>query len=863
MIRKLITSVITLATVSFLFSFCSSGSNYPAPEDLHIEWEILENSTQPKAFHKAAFTITNKSSQKLKPDWEIFFNTIFLSVKPEVLSGAVSISHLSGDFFSISPAEEFPTLSPGEQYTIEYQSNNFLTKNSHSPEALYIVFGENEEGKLLSNYSKKRITIPAMFNNTEGLDLPIPTGNFLFEQNQHLKLLQQKDFTPIIPTPKSIDLKEKTWESGDEIKLYVESGFDTEAKHLKNWLGNLYSGSVADSNMDDASVLLLKSEKDLGLEGYELEIGEEAITIKASHGQGVFYGIQSLVAMMPLNAFEEKVQEIALSQVSVKDEPRFAYRGLFLDVARNFQSKEAVLKLLDLMAFYKLNVFHFNLANDEGWRIEIPGLPELTEIGSKRGHSKEEKEFLWPYYGSGPDKDNSPQGTGYYTVSDFQEILKYAKERHIEVIPEIGVPAHSRAAIIAMRYRYHQQMDAGNEAKANEYLLEDFEDKSEYLSAQNFRGNTICICQESAFRFYEKVLDEMIKMYHDADVPLHTIHTGGDEVPHGAWTASPVCEKFIRESVEVNAVDDLRDYFYRRISKIFEERNIQVAGWEEIGQVEVEENGKQIARPNPEFADAGFRIYAWNAVAGWGGEDMAYQLANKGYEVVICNSSNLYFDLAYDLHPEEPGHEWSGYVNLKTAWQTVPLNHFISNEMDMYGRKLDLDALLQTKEKLTSEGIKNVKGISGQLWTETVKGQEMMEYYLLPKMMGLAERAWSGDPDWTDISDHEKRRIAKEEDWNKFSNALGQRELPRLDFIFGGFNTRLPKPGTLVKDGLMHANVEHPGLIIRYTRDGTEVTPNSPQYTAPVPIDGKVLLRVFTPSGKGGGMTTCDKWDGS
>lgn len=863
MIRKLIYSVLTLTAVSLLLSFCSTRNGHPSAEDIHIEWEILENSPHPKAFHRASFKITNNGKQDLKPDWEIFFNTIFLSVAPEVISGAVSISHLSGDYFGIAPKEGFPSLASGESYTIEYRSDNFLTKNTHVPEALYIVFGDKEEGNPLTSYDVKGIKIPTMVRDTEGLGLPIPTGNFLFERNKNLKLLRQTDFSPIIPTPKTYVLNDGHWNSGSNIKLFVEEGFEHEAKHLKKWLEALYSGSVSDSGKEGASILLLKSDKDLGTEGYELDVESEVITLKASQNQGVFYGMQSLMAMMPIYAFEDKVSDIEVPQVSIQDEPRFGYRGLFLDVARNFQSKEAVLKLLDLMSFYKLNVFHFNLANDEGWRIEIPGLPELTEIGSKRGHSKEEKEFLWPYYGSGPDKDDSPQGTGFYTVSDFQDILRYAKERHIEVIPEIGVPAHSRAAIIAMRYRYHQKMENGDEQGAKEFLLEDFDDQSEYLSAQNFRGNTICICQESAFRFYEKVLDEIISMYNEANVPLHTFHTGGDEVPHGAWTASPVCEKFIRESDSVSSVEELRNYFYTRINRMFGEKGLQTAGWEEIGQMEVAENGSSKSVPNPEFADADFRVYAWNAVAGWGGEDMAYQLANAGYEVVVCNSSNLYFDLAYDLHPDEPGHEWSGYVDLKTAWQTVPLNHFISNDVDMYGRPLDIDVLLQSKEKLTAEGKKNIKGISGQLWTETVKGQDMMEYYLLPKMFGLAERAWSQDPDWAGIDDHDERRFAREEDWNKFSNAVGQRELPRLDFIFGGFNTRLPKPGTFVKDGLMHANVEHPGLIIRFTRDGTEVTPNSPQYTAPVPIDGKVSLRVFTPSGKGGGMTTCDKWDGS
>jgi hexosaminidase len=196
-------------------------------------------------------------------------------------------------------------------------------------------------------------------------------------------------------------------------------------------------------------------------------------------------------------------------------------------------------------------------------------------------------------------------------------------------------------------------------------------------------------------------------------------------------------------------------------------------------------------------------------------------------------------------------------VDLKTAWRTVPLNHFISNEKDMYGRPIDADELAKGKVKLSAQGSKNIKGIQGQLWTETVKGQEMMEYYLLPKMLGLVERAWAVDPNWTSIENTEKRIAAREKDWNKFANAVGQREIPRLDFLFGGFNVRLPKPGTLVQDGLMHVNVETPGLLVRYTRNGTEPDMNSPEYSAPMPIEGNIKVRVFTPSGHAGETSTC------
>lgn len=831
-----------------LFFGCFSEVKHINPDEINLEWVLLENKVSPNPHHQAKFTLVNQGKFNLLPDWEIYFNTIFLSLKPEILSGEVEIEHLSGDFFKIRPKEGFPVLAPREQYEIVYQSGNFLTKNSHAPQGLYIVFGDQEIGHTLINYSPRLFGLADLAKAVEGSQIPIPTSAYLYEQNKNTRLLDPKSISPFLPSPKKYQ-----WKGGELVlhgDVWIDAGqFQEEAQFFINRLASQFQGKINTGNSNPAQIRVRQSKTDLGKEGYQLEVGEQ-IFIEASHKKGAFYAFQSLLALLPFDFFSKPQAELRFNKIVIEDGPRFEHRGLFLDVARNFQTKSAVLKLLDLMAFYKLNVFHLNLANDEGWRIEIPGLPELTEVGSKRGHSKEEKDFLWPYYGSGPDKDISPNGSGFYTVEDFKEILRYAKERHIEVIPEIGVPAHSRAAIIAMRKRYFQKMAQGDEPGAREYLLEDFEDKSKYLSAQNFRGNTICICQESAFNFYEKVVDEILAMYEAAGVSIHTFHTGGDEVPKGVWEGSPICQKFIAENADLHQVHDLSNYFYTRINKMFLEKGLQTAGWEEIGQMEVMENGKQIPRPNPEFANAGFRVYAWNAVAGWGGEDMAYQLANAGYEVVICNSSNIYFDLAYNLDPDEPGHEWSGYVDLKAAWRMVPLNNFISNDTDMYGKPIDHKMLKKGKTKLTAHGKNNIKGIQGQLWTETVKGQAMMEYYLLPKMLGLVERAWAQDPGWTSIEDDGNRLMAREEDWNRFANVVGQKELPRLDYLFGGFNTRLPKPGILIKEGYLFVNVETPGLLIRFSQDGSEPKADAPVYTSKLPYNEQIRLKVFTSSKK-------------
>jgi hexosaminidase len=173
----------------------------------------------------------------------------------------------------------------------------------------------------------------------------------------------------------------------------------------------------------------------------------------------------------------------------------------------------------------------------------------------------------------------------------------------------------------------------------------------------------------------------------------------------------------------------------------------------------------------------------------------------------------------------------------------------------MYGNPIDAESLAKGKAKLTVEGRKNIKGVSGQLWSETVKGQAMLEYYLLPKMLGYVERAWAQDPEWTAIADTDERKMAMEKDWNKFANAVAQKEIPRLEYLFGGFNVRLPKAGAMVKEGKLFANVETPGLTIRYTVNGSEPTIQSEIYSEPIPFKGNVKLQVFSPRGKSGGIS--------
>src|SRR6185369_3925679 len=309
-----------------------------------------------------------------------------------------------------------------------------------------------------------------------------------------------------------------------------------------------------------------------------------------------------------------------------------------------------VKRVLDLMARFKLNTLHFHLTDEEGWRLEIAGLPELTAIGSRRGHSAQQRDRLPPAYGSGPDVRN-PYGTGYYRRADYIEILRYAAARHIEVIPEIEMPGHARAAVVSMAARAEQLKQAGN-SKANEFLLHDPQDQSVYQSAQNYSDNVLNPALPSTYAFIDHVVAELVALHRTAGVPLRTIHMGGDELPDGAWDRSPACRALMqREHLKTQA--DLWDYFYARVGSLLERHGLRVSGWEELGTRAVNVNGQAERQANPAFTRRGYTVYVWRNMEG--SEDLADRLANAGYDTVLAPATKLYFDFPPYPSPFEPG----------------------------------------------------------------------------------------------------------------------------------------------------------------------------------------------------------------
>ncbi len=842
--------VLFLLGIIFLSSCnLTDRSTLPGSDQIFLTWELIGNNIE-AGDYRALFVLENRDDLELgNRGWSIYFNQLDMSGTSGPVSGDVKIEHLNGDLVRISPEEDF-RLAPGQSVNIEYTSPGKVNNVSGTPLGPYIVFQDSTSGGTQA-FAIDHYTIHP-FPGTDSLfppetGIPVPDAAWVYHQNVDLEKVNHLRAGSIIPSPVKVMDGDGTVAIGPGVRIHYQEGLESETGFLAGLLESITGVKpvIEISDQKGQNIIQLyysEIEHAKNQEGYLLRaIPGEGIVIGGGGPAGVFWGIQSLLSLLPIESWHKEPDQLEIEAVVLEDEPAFGYRGMMLDIARNYHSPETIKKMIRIMGFYKMNKLHLSLTNDEAWRLEIPSLPELTEVGGYRGHTLDSKDHLIPAYGSGPYPDpENGTGSGFLTREAFIDILKFAKLHHIEVIPEINFPGHSRAAIYAMEARYDRLMAEGDPEEAEKYRLIDPSDRSRYRSAQNFHDNVVCVCKESVYLFYETVVDEVMEMYRDAGMQLKVIHSGGDEVPGGVWTGSPICEEFLKGNPEVGEAKDLQAWFEGRLLEILSRKNLVMAGWEEVALVKDEQD---VWIPNPEYAGKGIVPYVWNNQDEF--IDLGNRVANAGYPVVLCSVDNFYFDLAYTHHPDEPGHWWGGYANTRRAFEFIPYNVFHSTLTDKYRRPYGPEKVFTGYESLKPEARKNILGLQGHLWSETIKGGEMLEYYYLPKMLGLAERAWAGQADWGEIPETTTRVRAINQSWNEFANIIGQREMLRLDYMFDGFNYRLPPPGGVIREGVLYANTDFPGMVIRYTMDGSEPQVDSPLYTGPVEVSGAVNLASF------------------
>ena len=487
------------------------------------------------------------------------------------------------------------------------------------------------------------------------------------------------------------------------------------------------------------------------------------VGIEASDEDGAFY------ASVTLDNIKRNAAGSPVPNGVVTDWPDLQYRGMMLDVSRNFTKKDDLLRLIDVLAHYKVSRLHLHFGDDEGWRIEIDGLPELTSYGAFRGipelqedGSIKEPDALQPTYcGSLDRNDSASPANGYYSHADFVEILRYAWERRIRVVPEFDTPGHSRAAVKSMEIRAARTGDTT-------YLLSEADDRSVYESVQDYTDNVMNVALPSTYAFIAKVFDGLIALYAEAGAPLEAVHIGGDEVPDGAWMESPACKALMAAAgVRRMNAEWLMDYYINRVLDLAEERGLKVAGWQDICQLA---KPATLERLKEDLAFTNF----WTVSHGQ--DELAYRFANAGLNVVMSNAPNCYLDFAYNYGKTERGHNWGGFVDERRTFSLLPYDVYRSVRWDDYGKITDISDAGKDKTPLLPEARGCIVGVSGQLWAETLRCFDHVTYYTFPKALGLFERGWNATPSWegATVSDDP----AFTDDFDRFFSIVTDHEYP-------------------------------------------------------------------------------------
>ena len=822
--------------------------------DLSVSWEAIQNDKPVNGQSLNAITITNNGKNTFPASgWKMYFNSARL-VQQATPTGNAKIDFVNGDLFSLTPTNTFTDLKPGASVRIEFVDEDLVVNVTDGPEGFYIVW-DNQPDK---GYNLGEFTHKDFKPNYPGLITP----EIIYNQNKNITDVPEEQLTKVFPTP--VNYKETggyfSLNKSTLIGFSVNKDFSLEKEYgyllssLEPLIGGKFFSKLQLGKAQHLKAINITYKDGLSPEGYELTITNSNIIISASTPTGAFYGIQSLKTLIPTSAYAHPQKEIKIPCVEIKDEPRFAYRAFMLDVGRNFQPKAEVEKLLDVMALYKLNVLHMHLTEDEGWRLELPSLPELTEVGAYRGHTLDSKNHLPASHGSGGNVNNTT-GSGYYTRADYIEILKYANNLHITVVPEIESPGHARAAIKAMNARYDRLMAQGKKDEASHYLLSDPNDKSDYSSNQYWKDNIIDVSLPSTYNFVETVIGDIVSIYKDAGAPLNTINFGGDEVPAHVWEKSPAYLALQASHPEIKSTGDLWYYFYGRVNQLVKAKGLILSGWEEMALRRTVLDGNPVYVPNPDFMPEHLQTEVWNNTLGDGNEDLAYKLANAGYKVVLTCVTNLYFDMAHYKSFDEPGYYWGAFSDIDKPFSFIPYDYFKNSKVDKNGLPLNRNIFIG-KQRLTDYGKSNIIGIQSAVWGENIKSTQRLEYMLLPRLLGFAERAWAKDPDWATEKDPAKSDALYDQAWVNFLNVLGKRELPRLNYIDGGFGYRIPKPGVILQDGKYLANEQFPGLTIRYTTNGKDPDAKSSIYNNPVTNEKSIVkFKAFDNKGRGSNVT--------
>ena len=820
-----------LSFILFLFS-CS-----PNNDTIEIVYEIKEMNDYSL---EVTFTINNSTKMNFDSIWSLHWNQQSAIIDNDSLPPNLKYQYVAGQSYNILSFGKGFTLNTGESVSVDLKQSGVVKRKSDLPVGGFVVIDNQFIDVKFINLWQNAMGI-------ERLDIPSSVDRY---NNYLSSTVNKSELDLIVPTPNTIELLGGELPLKSKYSITIDESLNLDSNLIVSLLDEVTEIDIKKN--DSINDIYVDYVDDLNEESYILNINQDKILISASDRAGALYAIQSLKQIFLVS----KIENTPIKNLIVNDSPRFSYRGMLLDISRNFYGPEKIKQIIDYLSFFKINHLDFRITDDEGWRLEIPGLEELTEVGSKRAYTKDEFENLIPMYGSGPDTDSS--GSGYLSRVEFIDILKYANQRNITIIPQISFPSHARSAIISMNARYQKYMKLGNIVEAEKYLLIDPEDKSEYYSAQGFNDNIACICRESAYTFYDKVIDEVYLMYKDAGVKFQKFGVGADELPYGAWQKSPICDKFMDEKSITGDYNALYEMMQRRVYNKLSSYDLTMTGWDDI-LLKLTEKNQSETKIKDFFKDDDILLYVWKNDWGQGRQDMIYKYANLGYKTIMSNSSAFYFDMVDDRDFDNIGLSWSGYADYKDIW-TVDVYDIFNDSYGVEKNNISQD-YINSSEKLNPENRENIIGIQSQIWSETIKSEDILDYMFMPNIIVFSQKAWSNDPKWMTISDQGLRRKTLQKEWNNFANNIGQRLLPIVDNIFDGLKYDLPKPGGVIINDSLFANSAFPGLHIKYTLDGSIPNSESTNYSSPFKInkDDVVHLRLFNKLGRGGNTIMVDK----
>lgn len=816
------------------------GFSLPMAAQVAMHYQKM---VQGKDGYQSRFVLKNTSGQPLKNDWTIYFSQLPQAVQ-NVGTTAVKIWPVNANFFAMAPTEAWTDLQPGDSLVFDASFGFKMYKTSQQPEGWFFVGSDGKPAAVPCTY--------APFADSEyqrGVEY----------KWQRFSGVTDKALSPtdVLPAVKQARMLSGTCMLDKGFRLEADEAVAQEGRLLKEKLEEEARLSYNDKGvrivlsvdnqlkgMDTAGTITYDGLPSPADEYYELTVGKKTITIKGCTPHAVWDGAMTLLALL-----RNPVNRASLACMEIKDQPDFAFRSMMLDVGRNFTPQKELKKMVDVLAEYKLDYLHLHLVDDEGWRLEIPGIPELTEVGSRRGYTTDERDCLYPGYDGNFDPEATTVGNGFISRAEYIELIKYAQARHVQIIPEIECPGHSRAAVKSMEARYYKYKDSDPQ-KAMEYLLTDFADSSDYEagSAQGYRDNVMNIALPSTQRFLKHVLKEVAAMHREAGVPLPVIHLGGDEVAPGSWKKSPACHAKMRE-LGFTTTEELSSWFYSNLIKMMDDSlGVKFAGWQEMFS----------NHPHLNTAynrSRAFGVNCWNAVAEWNAADLLFNLANQGVPMIVSNVSNTYCDLAYSANPDEPGLIWGGYVDEATPFNLLPYDPYRSQHDNVAGTATySWKTTPEGAVSLTAEGRRNIIGVQGQLWAETIRGPQWMEYQLFPKALGVLERGWNAHPFWEAVQGEEAGK-AYAEALNLWYAKIDKMELPALA---SRVNIHVTAPGLRYAGGAVEAAMPMTQGKIHYTVDGSEPTAVSPVYNGPVKMSkGTFKARFIT---NGGQQSAVSAW---